>query len=357
MPNLLLARTTGASSASGASRVPEVDLLRFLASLAVVYFHSIYQDSPVRRAAQFGFLGVHVFFVISGFVIVWTASSKDAYGFLASRVSRLYPSYWICCVITFAALWYAGEAPSVPQLLANLTMIPGALHQPALDEVYWTLNVELKFYALVLLLLVSGQMVRIERWLYAWLIYCIAARWLPSHFPFQTPMLLGFAPLFIAGSLLYLVYRDGPSAARLTALAVSTLLAAYMTATTEAGFTARPDTSTQTICVLILLAALTLFLLIALRRFRLPSSPLWYWLGGMTYPLYLIHYRAVGAILTGVPKTWWHASVHILIALALAALLAAVSERRLCPLFHRLLLHAREGLRNRRLVPLRGSPP
>ena len=342
---------------SGRDRVPEVDLLRFLASLAVVYFHTIYQDSPVRHAAQYGFMGVHVFFMISGFVILWTASSKDAYGFLASRLARLYPSYWICCLLTFAALWHAGENPTVGALLANLTMVPGAFHAEMLDSVYWTLIVELKFYGLVLLLLLTRQMPRIEGWLYAWLLYCFAAHWLPAHFPFQSPTLLGFAPLFIAGSLLYLVYRDGLTRARLGGLAGSLLLGAAMTASTEAGFTARADAATQTICVLILLAAFSVFLLIALRRFRLPPSPLWYWLGGMTYPLYLIHYRAVGALLVGVPKTWWHASVHILIALALAAVLAAVSERRLCPQFNRLLLRARDSWRARRLLPARGGAP
>jgi peptidoglycan/LPS O-acetylase OafA/YrhL len=342
---------------SGRDRVPEVDLLRFLASLAVVYFHTIYQDSPVRHAAQYGFMGVHVFFMISGFVILWTASTKDAYGFLASRISRLYPSYWICCLATFAALRHAGENPTVRQLLANLTMVPGAFHAKMIDSVYWTLIVELKFYGLVLLLLLTRQMPRIEYWLYGWLAYCLFAHWLPPHFPFQSPTLTGYAPLFITGSLLYLVYRDGLNALRLAGLAASMLLAAYATATTEAGFTAHPDIGTQAICVLILLAAFGLFLLIALRRFRLPQSALWYWLGGMTYPLYLIHYRAVGALLVGVPKTWWHASVHILIALALSAILAAASERRLCPLFNRLLLRARDALRGRRLVPVRGATP
>jgi peptidoglycan/LPS O-acetylase OafA/YrhL len=342
---------------SGRDRVPEVDLLRFLASLAVVYFHTIYQDSPVRHAAQYGFMGVHLFFMISGFVILWTASTKDAYGFLASRISRLYPSYWICCLLTFAALWHAGENPTVRQLLANLTMVPGAFHAEMLDSVYWTLIVELKFYGLVLLLLLTRQMPRIEYWLYGWLAYCLLARWLPPHFPLQSPTLTGYAPLFIDGSLLYLVYRDGLNWRRLAGLSAGMLLAAYMTATTEVGFTARPDMGTQAICVLILLAAFGLFLLIALHRFRLPQSGLWYWLGGMTYPLYLIHYRATGALLVGVPKTWWHASVHILIALALSAILAAASERRLCPLFNRLLLRARDAVRGRRLVPVRGATP
>ena len=66
-------------------RVNEIDLLRFVAALAVVFFHyafrgyaaddrSIMPYPLLAPIAKYGYLGVELFFLISGFVILMTAS-------------------------------------------------------------------------------------------------------------------------------------------------------------------------------------------------------------------------------------------------------------------------------------------
>jgi peptidoglycan/LPS O-acetylase OafA/YrhL len=70
--------------------------------------------------------------------------------------------------------WFKGTK-TVYVIAANLTMLPGYLGEPMVDEVHWMLAVELKFYALVWLLLIRGQLRRIETFLYAWIALFILA--------------------------------------------------------------------------------------------------------------------------------------------------------------------------------------
>src|SRR5438270_12403196 len=76
---------------------------------------------------QYGYLGVHVFFILSGFVILLTAYEKNALGFALARFIRLYPAYWICVTLTAFALVLAGDQQhlSLRQYFANLTMVHG----------------------------------------------------------------------------------------------------------------------------------------------------------------------------------------------------------------------------------------
>src|ERR1700682_5675077 len=101
--------------------------------------------------------------MISGFVILWTAFNRSPGQFVLARLCRLYPSYWICVVITSGVLVMAGETLSWGRLAANLTMFQHWFGLQSIDQVYWTLFVELKFYGLVFILMVCRQLPRIER--------------------------------------------------------------------------------------------------------------------------------------------------------------------------------------------------
>ena len=64
-------------------------------------------------------------------------------------------------------------------IAANLTMQPHVFDQPYLDMVYWTLVVEMKFYALTWLVIVTRQMKRVESLLTLWLASTAFAVWVP----------------------------------------------------------------------------------------------------------------------------------------------------------------------------------
>jgi peptidoglycan/LPS O-acetylase OafA/YrhL len=82
-----------------------------------------------------------VFFVISGFVIAFSASRKNAAQFVVSRAGRLYPAAWICASISMIV------APRpIANYFGSIALFPLG---PWVNGVYWTLAVEIAFYALI----------------------------------------------------------------------------------------------------------------------------------------------------------------------------------------------------------------
>jgi len=152
-----------------------LDLVRFAAASMVMGFHfGFWQwaapqtrtnrllalDLPMPafgRIAVNGWVGVEIFFVISGFVIAWSAEKASFGGFLRARFLRLAPAAWICGSISALAL-LASRSASPPELLRpyvrTLTFFPTA---PWIDDAYWTLDIEVAFYALVALLIALGR--------------------------------------------------------------------------------------------------------------------------------------------------------------------------------------------------------
>ena len=133
------------------NRVYEIDLLRFFAALSVVFFHysfrgyaadgmSVMPYPLLAPGVKYGYLGVELFFMISGFVILMTVSGGSLRSFLISRAVRLYPAFWVCSTLTFLArILFGGErfTASISQYLINMTMTSGFSHVQAIDDVYW----------------------------------------------------------------------------------------------------------------------------------------------------------------------------------------------------------------------------
>lgn len=149
-------------------RVPELDALRGVAVLMVMLYHYGSRfDGLYGHAGAFpfdtewGYYGVHVFFMISGCVILLTAGRAASAGaFLSNRVVRLYPAFWVACVITLGVVGLfglPGRELTLLQALPNVTMFPSQLGGRMIDGVYWTLRVEWIFYALVAAMLAVGR--------------------------------------------------------------------------------------------------------------------------------------------------------------------------------------------------------
>ena len=144
-------------------RLAHIDSIRAIAALMVVTIHSSAAVVPVRPVAMhagqvfdwlvqnldFGRIGVVLFFVISGFVIPASLREGTRRGeFWVRRVLRLYPAYWVSIALAALVHWQiAGSAWSPRVLLANATMLQSLLHVGDLEGVYWTLKLELAFYA------------------------------------------------------------------------------------------------------------------------------------------------------------------------------------------------------------------
>jgi peptidoglycan/LPS O-acetylase OafA/YrhL len=145
-------------------------------------YGSMLRDIPI---AGHGYLGVQLFFIISGFVIALTLlHSKDWLDFALRRAARLFPTMIFCAVLTFAILAMLPVTYFEPRLvdfLPSLTFIEPYLWEKALgtpvsaiDGAYWSLFVEVKFYFWAgLLFFVFGK-----------------ARFLPSFTTFLNAVLL-----------------------------------------------------------------------------------------------------------------------------------------------------------------------
>jgi len=321
-------------------RVPELDLLRFVAAASVVLFH-LMREGVGAVTARYGFMGVELFFIISGFVILWTASEKSGPQFVATRLARLYPSFWLCVVITTGALIWADRAPTPATFLANLTMVPKWLGYPPVDAVYWTLVVEIYFYAIIFVLQVTRQLQRLEWFLLAWLILC-TLQW-PD-----VMQLRGNAPLFISGCVLFLMRSRGPSVRRSIILGWSAGLAINQVAHHHVDFTHFAGTQPVVIVCAVMLVIYAAMTAIAMRWVRLPSHPAWYILGSMTYPLYLLH-NVPGLILLKYLPDWvpGKLAVTLVIVVTAAAAVAWLTERRVCPWVQKRLLALLERVSDR----------
>lgn len=129
------------------SKLNGLELLRFLAALAVVFAHI--------PSIGIGIFGVDIFFVISGFVMM-LSTSNNSDNFMLKRIIRIVPLYWMATLGTFAIATVApilltSTDASLIDLAKSLFFIPfdknGVGHQPIFG-LGWTLNYEMYFYVL-----------------------------------------------------------------------------------------------------------------------------------------------------------------------------------------------------------------
>tara|TARA_R110002073_G_scaffold49097_5_gene131503 strand:+ start:1602 stop:2630 length:1029 start_codon:yes stop_codon:yes gene_type:complete len=146
----------------------KLDLIQFargIAAVAVAVFHTIggqrYVEPDYMIFAGFdGSWGVDLFFVISGFIMVYinqegASGVKNARSFFYRRVARVVPLYWFYTAITVLVLYCLGlQLPTITRLLTSLFFIPDGFPVLLLG---WTLNYELYFYVVFSLALLFPQ--------------------------------------------------------------------------------------------------------------------------------------------------------------------------------------------------------
>jgi peptidoglycan/LPS O-acetylase OafA/YrhL len=180
-----------------------VALLHFFINTQSYYGQSTWSrvlEPFLLGAFDIGKFSIGLFFLVSGFLIPFSLErSKSIVTFTIHRFFRLYPAYWLS-ILLFLGLnsWFAYEAkPTIATVLTNLTMLQGYLRHPDLIGAFWTLQIELTFYILCIVLFwrgVSNQPIRIA---YCCLFLAIIVSFL-SSFGFHVP-----TALFIALTLMY----------------------------------------------------------------------------------------------------------------------------------------------------------
>lgn len=290
------------------SRLRAMDALRLVAALAVVLFHFTARDhsrwgsdlpyevfGAFAGVTVYGYAGVHLFFAVSGFVILMSVWGRSVPQFLASRVSRLYPAYWVAVLLTAALRWWWPSFGTVPAgaVAVNLTMAQDAFGVERVDGVYWTLWVELQFYLVMLGFLLWGITARRVVRMCALVPPVLVALSAVAPGLERVATLLGWAPLFAAGMVLYVIYREGPSLSRWAVVVGNAALGAAVSAVRTTGAidaVASGGRVMPVVLALVSAAAVALVGVVALvPGLRDLDWAVLTWLGALTYPLYLVH--------------------------------------------------------------------
>ena len=299
-----------------------IQLLRGLAALAVAFYHAGY---VIPGTIYTDFLGVPIFFVVSGFIMTHiTRAPSD--GFFLHRLVRIAPLYWLATalyaamvVVVYPAIGKQSDnIVTITTLLSDLFFVPrldsnGAIIYPVLS-VGWTLNLEMYFY-----LLFAAALYLNRRVAPAIVAVAVLVVWL-SGFYFDLPPLAGFYahryviyfPLGIGTYYAAQVPTQQARIGMLSATAGAAALIGFATTELESMSLAAPP--------LIVLGAVLLERGGVACRYRLTMA-----LGASSYALYLCHPFIVGLLREAAKRAHFDVTAHLSAALLAVALSAGAA--------------------------------
>jgi peptidoglycan/LPS O-acetylase OafA/YrhL len=316
------------------NRLGFLDFVRGIAAFAVVMQHGGESLWPAVNRATHNYLnvgrfGVVAFFLVSGFIIPFSLERGGSVRrFWTGRFFRLYPLYWVSLAAILViyqfrtgALTSDFQQHTVAYSLVNITMIQELLGVPHAIGLYYTLTVEIVFYAACAVLFAFGLLSHSVR--NAWVVLAgasVLGTIAPLALDHRAPM----AGLFYVTSMFLgtVVYRYSVGVARLVdvqvliaAVTVFAIIGCYVN---YVHFTDLNDSDPFTFWGAIIgwsLAYVFFFTAFSARRRQFPRPFLW--LGRISYSLYLMH-PLVLAIVT----PWTNRPVAFAV-LVLASLLLA----------------------------------
>lgn len=280
-----------------------------MAALAVLLFHYTARDHgrwgeqlpaevfpELSQVTRYGYLGVSLFFVISGFVILMSVWGRTPAQFLASRISRLYPAYWVAVLLTASlrAVWPAFGTVPLSDTLINLTMFQAAFGVGHVDGVYWTLWVELQFYLLMILAAWVGVSARrAVLWAAVVPLAFSALAWFWPALD-ERLTLLSWGNLFGAGMVLYVIHREGHTVGRWAVVTLNAAQAVGFAAARKVevieALVSSPEPASR--AAMGVLTAVAVAVVAAVTLWPPVRDLPWAWLtlaGMLTYPTYLVH--------------------------------------------------------------------
>jgi peptidoglycan/LPS O-acetylase OafA/YrhL len=317
-----------------------VDLIRFVAAIMVVLYHFAFfswhepvselggraaigtapRFEPLVSLTWFGWVGVEIFFVLSGFLIASSAEGRSCVLFVRSRLRRIVPGLWFFATLTFIVtpLYSTVDVVELGLLyLKSLLLFPKG---PWLDGVYWSLTVEMVFYGGVSVLIATGTLGRLQRVTILWVIVLVAFYAVVllslqfSTFPSASVflriaeayparvLLLTSGSYFSAGLCLYLIAKQGHSLGRTGAFfgsLIAGLVGICLSARTSPAVMLYGQWAGTPALVWLACVALLTWSVLGPARSRSPLIRTKMRLLGLaTYPLYLVH-NIVGAYALG----------------------------------------------------------
>jgi peptidoglycan/LPS O-acetylase OafA/YrhL len=298
-------RRVATSRNKNAPRVVVLDGLRLLAATMVVFYHYVgVSDAQIgnqgraeagawgrpassvfphamHSIAMYGWTGVELFFMISGFVICMSGWGRKPADFFVSRVVRLVPAYWTAIGLTTLVLvafprLSSGVHASV--VLTNLTMVQSAYGVQNLVPAFWTLFVELTFYLLFGIVAIGGVTYRrMVTFCVLWSVASLAVAG-SSDTVLKTLVNPPYSAYFVAGIAFFLIHKFGGNLLLWGIVTYSWLISV-----------SQPRSFAPWPLAAVLTSFFVIMGLVATHRL---DGIRWRWLpvaGALTYPLYLIH--------------------------------------------------------------------
>ena len=320
------------------ARYKELDALRGIAAISVALFHYTFGfDSmagiltPDKFYLKYGYLGVQLFFIISGFVIFMTLDkTKKSTDFIVSRLSRLYPAYWTAIIITISVTSLISILTheslytyNLKQVLVNFSMIGNLFNIKSIDMSFWTLTVELRFYGIMWLLFVTQSMKYIKHiccfWLLIFIIH-LTTDIVPFEKLINRILIVNYAPLFVAGIGFYLTKKDTKNIFNHFLILLSFMTQCFMNYVNH-----------EALIVNIIIALIFVsFYLFVYNKLKFLSNKILLFLGTISYSFYLIH-QNIGCTLILVLKKiidsqWFYIPITLSVVIVIAYFMNTIIE-------------------------------
>jgi peptidoglycan/LPS O-acetylase OafA/YrhL len=311
-------------------RIKSLDGLRAVAILSVMGYH-YFSRFPEDRVYpygdafanflpfQFGWMGVSLFFTISGFVIALTLEKCESpLEFAIRRFARLWPALFVASLVTFLVMVYVPSPfsnlnhPVSADFLPTLTFTPGVLwhglfpNADLIDPVYWTLIVEVRFYILAAILFWTLPRGHLARDLTVIVVVNLAIRAIVKRFSpdlaetYSLIFIPDHLPWFAAGVIFYEYFSKSirPSVVLLL------LLPNYLWIVRASTFDAHSPLLVSIVAIAIFATFWTFC--VAPNRLRLMEARWLTRIGLWSYSVYLLHQNigmvAISSIDSGSPR-------------------------------------------------------
>jgi peptidoglycan/LPS O-acetylase OafA/YrhL len=331
-------------NADNNQRVKTLDSFRFIAVFLVIFIHFGYsypEFYPFKNQLKsnfifsYGYLGVHLFFMISGFVIFMTLEKCASFAdFILKRIVRLFPTLLFCCLLTYFFFlifdsdkhflrFHNSSVDFLPSLtFTDLWVWNRVFHKQVeyIDGVYWTLSYEMKFYLLIAIVYFTNKKHFFRNWMILvsviLIIYEIILKYFHSAEILQKLVLLVFFPnyivLFTAGMFFFLVFsRRTPGLIYIIALVLLLLSELYIL-----------NNLTASIYIGVFILMFVIFIYRG-QWLKFLSNPVIVKIGIISYPLYLIHAHIGVYLMSVIFKITGIQNPYFLICVCTMALIGA----------------------------------
>jgi peptidoglycan/LPS O-acetylase OafA/YrhL len=334
---------------------PNLDYFRGISILLVVLFHYtsripaealFSQGGETTTMFSFGWIGVYVFFIVSGFCISGSFDrSNSASQFMIKRIARIYPPFVVASIIiyvyqtlVYVPSFHEGDWSFSPSPVAfkdfffTTFFMARDLGFDWVDGAYWTLLIEMKFYLYFSILGALGFLKK--KFIFNMLlVYILPAIWAVSvvfewgllELILRNVFLAPYFPFFVLGITLASANENWNSR---IPIALSTILIVFLIASTKPSPFERPLLTSVAYSALLLLLCMAIKHSETLHKVleKMPPFKLLKVFGIYSFSWYLIHQKLGISIIFWL-STYINGTLSIAMSIGITFILAVLFSK------------------------------